>query len=629
MGLCLFAIAVWIAAELADAKKPWNIQREVAEREAMGKPPPVRTYREIWVWYGAAVGAAIAAFLGLTARWWMTGRKIVLGNRPLLGEGISINAKRFTIALSVITLIALAPRLCRMNHSLWGDEEWSIYSHVWGSFSEQADGSLQFERHPWVTTIFYNDRANNHLLLSVLAKLCLEGWNNLMGHERPHFTEWTTRVPSLVAGMIGILAIAWWLRDLGHPLAGLIAAGITAIHPNHLRYCAEARGYALAMTLITLAMWMACRALRHGSHWGYWVLFALFELLALLAFSASIYVLAVFNLVIVVILVIQHRRNVDSGALHALKRWFVANSLAASIYLPLALPLLVQTARYIETSATFSWNMGFNHYLMLWARAVSGFDYVKVLQANPIEITADSVAGGRFLLVGLTVLLLCAAVRAVRGHPKYGILIVAPLLAIPLALAHSFFEEHAVFPQYFLPSFGAAAAAVALYLEGTGARLSFAFQKQTLPLILIPATVVVATCLAVHRDGLLKIVLEPTENLRGAADVTRWRHEAPYADEPKVIVVSSWRSWELYDPRIRFDIQTPGDLQRVIDEAVQDEKELYVVIGHLALAEEKNAGMLKMLRDPLRFEAMDTIWGRELLCTLWPYRLIKPHSSQE
>ncbi|MDA0814791.1 MAG: hypothetical protein O3C21_20630 [Verrucomicrobia bacterium] len=124
--------------------------------------------------------------------------------------------------------------------------------------------------------------------------------------------------------------------------------------------------------------------------------------------------------------------------------------------------------------------------------------------------------------------------------------------------------------------------------------------------------------------GLTVQVTHPTENLRAAAEVTRWQHETDrYADESKAIVVSLWRSWEIYDPRLRFRVRTAEELEAVIAEAKTEGKELYVVVGHKGLAQDLNADILALLADTERFEELDTLWAPEFFLTLFPYRCFR------
>jgi hypothetical protein len=616
--------AGWIAAELADAKKPWIVQQAVDARAEAGKKPPVRTYREIWVWYGAAGGALALLVFGATARWWARPTKIALGEAPLFGKGKDV--RRFGLILLAIIVVAAVPRIARMDLSFWGDEDWALSAHAWGEFSEQEDGSLTFEKHPWTTTLFYNARANNHVFQSALSKICLETWNDLRGYNDEHIEEWATRLPSLIAGLVGIFAMAMWLRQLGHPLAGIIAAAMLALHPNHLRYSSEARGYGMAMTFLTLSSWMLSKAMNGDSRWRHWILFALFQALALYSFTASIYVLLLLNASVAVLLLLRHRADRSSGAMDSLKRWFVVNSLSGCVYATLALPTTLQTMRYLETSMTFSWKMTASHYQMLWSRVFTGFDYAASHPDNPLDVGLAVTSGGVVMLVLLTAMFLFALKLTVQKGRWNALLLLAPVGAVILAIAHGAGKGHAVFPQYFLPAFPAAVAVFSLLLATSGQQLSSILEKKgksiTAVWQFVPTLAVLGVSAVIFWRGLAVLVAHPTENLRGAAEATRWQHEdQPYADDSKSIVVSLWRSWEIYDPRLRFRVRTAEELETVIAEAQTEQKQLYVVVGHKGLAEEMNADILALLDDSTRFEELEPLWAPEFFVSLFPYRL--------
>ena len=614
-------VAGWIGSELADVKKkPWDVQERMAERVAEGKAPTARSYREIWVWYGAAGSAAIFLFLGISARWWFFPAKVDLNDGIKFGTGRAI--PRFGIIVLLIVAAAAVPRVARMNLSIWGDEDWALYSYVWGEFSEQEDGQLQFERHPWTTTFFHNKRANNHVLQSALSKLCLEGWNKLQGIGEARFVEWTTRVPLLVAGLAGIAAMAYWLRSLGCPLAGMIAAILLAVHPNHVRYSSEARGYGIALTFLILSSWMLCLALRHDSKWRHWILFALFQAFALYSFTACIYVLILLNAGVAILLLHRHFREREAGALVALKRWFVVNVVSGCVYATLALPIVLQAMRYLSTSSTFMWEMSADHYRILWSRVIVGFDFAKSHPDNPLDLGVSVTPGGIVALIVLTVAFLLGVIWFAWRERGHSFLLLAPVSAAGLALGHAIVKGHAVFPQYLLPSFPAAVAVLAWSLARFGERLAKNTPDRFWIRRLLPTVMILGVCAVVFWKSLSIWVTQPIENLRAAAEVTRWQHDTGrYANESEAMVVSLWRSWESYDPRLKFDVQTPEQLEEVIVKAQSEGKPLYVVVGHRALAEQLNAGILEMLSDESRFEAMDTLWAPELFVCLWPYRL--------
>lgn len=96
----------------------------------------------------------------------------------------------------------------------------------------------------------------------------LRGWAALAGNE-----AWGLRSFSAVAGVatVGILGLV--TAGLVGRGAGLVAAGLAAVHPLHVHYSQEARAYSLwclVVTLLLLVLFRAARTLR----WRWWVAYA-------------------------------------------------------------------------------------------------------------------------------------------------------------------------------------------------------------------------------------------------------------------------------------------------------------------------------------------------------------------
>jgi uncharacterized membrane protein len=77
-------------------------------------------------------------------------------------------------------------------------------------------------------------------------------------------------------------------REMGMPWVGLGAAGLLALHPWHVRYAVEARGYSLMMFFMCLMLLALIRALTTNKV-AAWTLFALAEAGCLLSFAGSLY----------------------------------------------------------------------------------------------------------------------------------------------------------------------------------------------------------------------------------------------------------------------------------------------------------------------------------------------------
>jgi predicted membrane-bound mannosyltransferase len=79
---------------------------------------------------------------------------------------------------------------------------------------------------------------NNHLLHTVLAKLCV----GLLGEE-----EWALRLPALLAGVLVVPSLAWVAGRVFGLVEGFAVAGLAAATAWLVSYAVDARGYSLAL----------------------------------------------------------------------------------------------------------------------------------------------------------------------------------------------------------------------------------------------------------------------------------------------------------------------------------------------------------------------------------------------
>ena len=107
-----------------------------------------------------------------------------------------------------------------------------------------------FLSHSWRDAYLNNDAAN-HVLFSLLAKLSM----TLFGAS-----TWALRLPSVIAGFFLMLG-AWRLLEYSESRAvRWVAFAAIGLHPLILDFSVAARGYGLALALLT---WSLCEVLRH------------------------------------------------------------------------------------------------------------------------------------------------------------------------------------------------------------------------------------------------------------------------------------------------------------------------------------------------------------------------------
>lgn len=213
-----------------------------ARRAAAGGVPPTTLQGAQLLRIGAPMaGLAFAALCLWGDRIWR--------GRPQL-PGPPAVARRELHLVLLACLLALLVRVPLMTQSLWYDE---------------IAAYLGYGVHgPGVAVGNYYTQAN-HVFQSLLTSVV----TGVLGAN-----EFTLRLPSLVIGLVGIVA-AWFLgREAAGPRTGIAMAFVTALMPIAALESAEARGYAFMAYYATLAtatlLW--AKRTRGGVAWAEYAL---------------------------------------------------------------------------------------------------------------------------------------------------------------------------------------------------------------------------------------------------------------------------------------------------------------------------------------------------------------------
>ena len=257
LALCLIAgaLVVWL---IFGADKPWSIS---LDRQSW-KLEQIVSYYSFW----AAVGnLSILVGLVLTARWWAEPKSTV--PRATVKRS---PAWFWPLLLAAMIFCGVAASL-RMNHGFVHDEEYSARRVIAGPYKVGQDGAVFIKEPDWKETLYYYRKPNNHVLHSVLARLCWTAWQAIAPPPSWHIKEWVIRIPAWVGGVGAVCTLALLLRRCVSPLAGVLAAWLLALHPWHLRFAAEARGYSLMVSTIPIVLYFWVRAI-HENRWRWWLL---------------------------------------------------------------------------------------------------------------------------------------------------------------------------------------------------------------------------------------------------------------------------------------------------------------------------------------------------------------------
>ncbi len=442
----LAAVIVLLLLALVLLDKPWDIN--VAATIASGEKVALSDFIADGLWWASLVNLVLFIALLVSSGWWLKLKPIPsgAGKRKLS----TTQRKLFLFLLLAITGFALIERLPRLSHSLWNDEEYSLRRYVLGYESVSDDGNLRLNRVSWAETLFFNRGANNHIPFSIAAKLTLGAWGVVASEPGKRFAEWVYRLPSLVAGLGAIFVIGWLVGRKGKVITGLAVALALALHPWHLRYSVEARGYAIMLFVIVLGILLLSRALESG-RWRDWLGFGLCQLVMMWCFPAAIYLAITLNGLVALFLLWDciKLRAVTAG----LVRFAVANVLSAAAFIQLYSPSVRQVQLYLARDIAQG-EMGAGWFRDIGAHLFAGIRYIQDDAGFHQFLSIQNLPfyGQLSLPVGLTCLVLVAlgVVRAVMLGRSLSLLVVAPILAGLLAYLHASLSGNFLFSWYLI-----------------------------------------------------------------------------------------------------------------------------------------------------------------------------------
>lgn len=133
-----------------------------------------------------------------------------------------MNKNKFSLPLLLLFLITGAVARCwNINQSFWWDEIWSTMAYANASSVWRVVSDLGYY-------------FNNHVLYSLLCRLSI----GVLGES-----EITARLPSLLLGLLGIVALYSFGKKITGTAPALLAAFFLSISAFHVDHSTEARGY--------------------------------------------------------------------------------------------------------------------------------------------------------------------------------------------------------------------------------------------------------------------------------------------------------------------------------------------------------------------------------------------------
>jgi len=601
--------ALAIIILLLVSKKPWDILA------AIGIPDKPKHFAAIYGWWAGAMNAVLLAVFAVTAPWWL---RPALAVRPWLPK---VSAPRWFWPL-VLAAMALTAAMGwqRISYSLWDDEENSLRRVIHGEFRKTADSRYQFKKAGWEQAFWNYSKPTNHILQTLLSKASLHLWQATTRAESSRFREWIVRFPGYIAGVLSIGALALLIKRLGLARAGVVAAFLLALHPWHIRYTTELRGYSLTLLLGPLMLYCLLEAISSG-RWRWWLGFALSEFALLYAYPGCLYVLIAGNACGVLALWMRHDTARDR-AIH-LPRLLVASTLAVMIYLQFMLPCLPQLAEYLQSERALGALTTRWHYNMM-AHFAAGIPWNNSDNASAgypelLWMVRNQPWLKYALIIFPSLFFLAGSARLFLARPAGWIAAITMLLPALAVYVQAREGNQYLYEWYLIFALPGLAACTALGLDWSVQPLErWRCGGLAASLLLVLAVFFHALAGQPARHWFLTNPLQP------ARDSVLGVRPSLDPDDPRqagIITVSQHAHLRSYDPSA-LSVASVADLREVARQADAEKKPLFVILGNEPAASFDSPELVRFLREEKNFDLITTWPALDLTLTLtvWRYK---------
>ena len=590
LGLGLLALLAWLLGPYAPFRLPGAPTLVPHADQSRIHTVLVAT------WWTALLNAGLVAVLLATSRFWARAEE------PIPPAPRQRPGPTLLVLLLAATALAGALRWPLAHASVWWDEAWTVRHTLVGTVEPAVDdpSHLVFEPVPWMDTFFYYRKPTNHVLYGVAARASLGAWRTATGAPPQAWDAFALRFPTYVAALLSVFGLGLLVFHLGFPRAAAAAAFLLAIHPWHIRYGADGRGYSFMVLIAIAAAAFLLRGLRRGG-WTAWLGYAAAQLAMLWVHPLALYFPLALGAAGVLGLALGP--GTPAARAHRVARFVVANVLAGMAYLHLMAPNLAQSI-----VLKFEWKQPMDVVGQLaeqtWLFLSVGLPRRQPFVPELVYPSARNLWGGGSLVWFafywvLPVLAGVGLLRALRRPGPERAVWLGLALAVPLALLHRSLTPLLLIERFMIYGIVAVVALLATGTEGALSALLPARWRRAL----VPAGL--ALCLAAYQLLVwpqTRILLRyPPTASREVADLLAKAGEGVPGGVLRAGLGLGGNTPDVYDPYVQH-VHDAKAIAALAERSRAEGRPLYVFYGYNDANRQKAPDAMVYLDDPRLFE---------------------------
>lgn len=605
----LLGLLLWLFWEIWDGRqRNWHDLKAVIG-QVHGKGETARTvdYVHYWLPFMARIHLVLIGALLMVSPW-----LIGDGNcgAPLLKTDRMPSRGRAWLCVLLVVLSSAILNAPRLDHSLWFDEEATVRRVIVGEVVEQG-GGYRIKEPDWTRSLFFFNDPNNHPLFTALAKISHAAFPPPLVPESFSFRERSIRLPGWVFGTLGLGALFWMMQGMGLQRAGILAVVWLALHPWHVRYSIDARGYCLLFALMPLTVGCLWRAVATcGLRW--WLGFGLASFLTLWAYAGSLYFILALNLAALGMIFLAR-----GDRPRMLGRYVAANTIGAALTSLVYGPCWQSMSAYLKRDRSLgdiTWDTV--------SEAGSGlFTGIPLMQWEPHELALSLVRlwqQQRVLVIAVAVLLgvvfLAGLVALWRRGGRARLLYLPVLLPIPLLLLVSILKHNIIHPFYFVPGLPMLALVMGCGVDLLSRHLASQGLGRAVTFVLVGAF----GAFTWRQNSILRHY--PIEPMRESVEVMRKERHPELGNLKSVLTAHVNFLPKVYDPAGVQITDRPG-LERLISRSRAENLPLFVNLSDLRFARMRHPDVVALLEDDSLFDARADFPGTDRQPSRVVYRL--------